>query len=843
MTNYNIKTIETKWQEKWEENKVFKSKPLEGKQKFYVLEMFPYPSGKIHMGHLRNYTIGDVVARFYKNNNYNVLHPMGWDSFGMPAENAAIENNTNPKLWTEQNIENMRKQLKSIGLSIDWDREISTCSEDYYKHQQKLFIDLYKNDLIYKKDSYVNWDPVDNTVLANEQVIDGRGWRSGAVVEKRKLSQWFLKISKFSNELLNDIDRLDSWPEKVKLMQKNWIGSSEGVELKFKVVNSSEVVQVFTTRPETLFGTAFLGLSVEHPFSKNFSEDSEFQSFKERCILDSNNKGEVNEKLGFNTGMVAEHPFLKNKQIPIFFTNYVLMEYGTGAIFGCPAHDERDFEFAKNYNLEYVSVIDHAEQTLPYTHQKAQDTIKNSGFLDGLKVGEAKKELIKQLIEKQIGRKKITFRLRDWGVSRQRYWGCPIPIIYREDGTVATVDEADLPVRLPENVDFSKKGNPLEKHPDWKFTTCKKTKQTAIRETDTLDTFFDSSWYFLRFCSPNNKKTPFEKTETNYWMGVDHYIGGVEHAILHLLYSRFFSRALVKSGYDVPIEPFNKLVTQGMVCHETFKTDEKKWINPKDVIIDKGNHFTFIDKQKVSVIKGRSEKMSKSKKNVVDPDEIISEYGADTARLFMISDSPPERDLEWSIDGIKGTFKYLNKIFNFLTENNFSFQTNLRMNKNEFNQNEANLYELVNSVISGYTEDIKNYRFNIAVAKIRDLSNQLMKSQVSKQLSDYAWSIFLRLASIIIPHFSSELAEISGHKGFIDDIMWPRTDKLASLKKDFIIVIQENGKKKGILQVSTEMTEKEVLGKIESSEKYSQILKENIKKVIYIPNKVINFVK
>ena len=584
---------------------------------------------------------------------------MGWDSFGMPAENAAIENNISPKVWTEQNIKNMRKQLKSIGLSIDWSREISTCSENYYKHQQKIFIDLYNNGFVYKKDSYVNWDPVDKTVLANEQVIDGKGWRSGATVEQKKLSQWFLKISDFSNELLKDLETLNDWPEKVKLMQKNWIGYSSGVEIKFKIKNSDQEILVFTTRPETIFGASFIGLSVEHSLTENFETNDKFKSFKKKC-LETNDKKIDEEKFGFNSNLFVEHPFLENEKIPIYFTNYVLTNYGTGAIFGCPAHDERDYDFAKRYNLKIISVIKKTKN-LPYVEKKDSDEIVNSSFLNKLNLKEAKSLITSKIVEKKIGRIKVSFRLRDWGVSRQRYWGCPIPIIYKEDGSVTTVEEKELPIKLPEDIDLSTQGNPLESHPTWKYTRCLKSNKPAIRETDTLDTFFDSSWYFLRFCSPKSSK-PFEDDEAKYWMSVDHYIGGVEHAILHLLYSRFFSRALKKSGYQVPNEPFKKLVTQGMVCHETYKTENKKWINPSEVIKEGEDFFTRINGKKIKVFRGRSEKMSKSKKNVVDPDLIISKYGADTARLFMISDSPPEKDLEWSIEGIKATHKYLNKI-------------------------------------------------------------------------------------------------------------------------------------------------------------------------------------
>ena len=667
MKKYNPEIIEKKWQNYWAEKRIYKSKADKTKKKFYVLEMFPYPSGKIHMGHLRNYTIGDVTARFYKLNGFNVLHPMGWDSFGMPAENAAIENNVNPKDWTENNIKSMKSQLMRIGLSIDWEREISTCDASYYKHQQKIFIEFFKNGLVYKKDSFVNWDPVDKTVLANEQVIDGKGWRSGAIVEKKKLSQWFLNISKFSEELLGDLNQLENWPEKVKLMQKNWIGMSEGAEIKFKISQSKLSIDIFTTRPETIFGASFIALSVEHPLSSQFLDDEKFLEFRNKCLKMQETKDSVQEKIGFHTSLFAEHPFIKNEKIPIFFSNYVLINYGNGAIFGCPAHDERDYHFAKEYNIPIKCIIKGKEKELPYCETNETDILINSEFLNEKNIKKAKETIVEKIEKLKIGRKCVKFRLKDWGVSRQRYWGCPIPIIYRKDGEILAVEDSELPIKLPNDIKLKSTGNPLENHPDWKKTKCPKTGMDAIRETDTLDTFFDSSWYFLRFCSPISSREPFEDEDISYWMPVDHYIGGVEHAILHLLYSRFFVRALKVCGKKLPKEPFKKLITQGMVCHETFRTKDNKWIEPKNVIKEKGTYWTNRGSKTIEVIKGRSEKMSKSKKNIVDPDSIVFTYGADTARLFMISDSPPERDLEWSIDGIKAMNKYLEKIYDLLS--------------------------------------------------------------------------------------------------------------------------------------------------------------------------------
>ena len=837
--------IEKKWQNLWDSRKLFTARK-DKKKKFYVLEMFPYPSGNIHMGHLRNYTIGDVIARFFKNNQFNVLHPMGWDSFGMPAENAAIENNLNPKVWTEKNISNMKKQLKSIGLSIDWEREISTCDSQYYKHQQKLFIDLYNAGLVYKKDSYVNWDPVDETVLANEQVIDGKGWRSGALVEKKKLSQWFLRISKFSKELLNDLRKLDQWPEKVRAMQKNWIGVSEGVEIIFEISEKNKKIKIFTTRPETIFGATFIALSVEHEISDLFDNDLEFVKFKDLCIKDQE-KRDSEEKVAFKTGLHVIHPF-NNKKIPVFFANYVLMDYGSGAIFGCPAHDKRDYDFALKNKLDIIKVIQDTNlSSLPYCETNKEDKIINSDFLNTLHPSKGKEKII-QIIEKsKVGGKKTDFRLRDWGVSRQRYWGCPIPIIYTEDGKALTVDEKDLPVKLPDDINFNISGNPLNNHPTWKNTKCYKTGKKATRETDTLDTFFDSSWYFLRFCSPIEESIPFKEDDTNYWMPVDHYIGGVEHAILHLLYSRFFSRALKYCNYNIPEEPFKKLVTQGMVCHETFKTADSKWINPNNVFSEKDqkgniNYYTKENGKKTLVLKGRSEKMSKSKKNVVDPDSIISDYGADTARLFMISDSPPERDLEWSIDGIKATYKFLKKIYDHL-QKDFLFIIELEPKViSKIKKEEKKTYNLIQKTIMGYTDDVKNYRFNTAVAKLREMANHALKTKMSASLSNYCWSIFLRLISIITPHFSDELAEISGYNEVLINLKWPDFDSSDLDEKIISIVLQVNGKKKFLIDAPFESDQEDILEIIRKNNNIPSSYYNNVKKVIFVKNRIINFV-
>ena len=588
---YNFKVVEKKWQNYWLKNKTFQAKIIKGKKKFYCLEMFPYPSGKIHMGHVRNYTIGDVLARYKSLQGYNVLHPMGWDSFGMPAENAARQNNLDPTKWTEKNILTMKDQLKKLGLSIDWDREISTCSADYYKHQQKFFLDLYDKDLVYRKENYVNWDPVDQTVLANEQVIDGKGWRSGAPVQRKKLSQWFFNISKFSDDLLQGLDRLDEWPNKVKVMQKNWIGKSFGCEIDFKVEGNQEVknISCFTTRPDTLFGFSFLAVSIDHPISKLYENNEDFTKFKDKCSKTGTTEESIAQaqKIGFKTNLLAVNPFDETKKVPVYFANFVLMDYGFGAIFGCPAHDQRDLDFALKYNLNIIPVIKPSDKANDFKVSKEAYTgpgvIFNSKFLNGLKAPEQSiLEAIKILEERKIGKKKINFRLKDWGVSRQRYWGCPIPIAYKKNNDIVKVPLEKLPIKLPEKINLNTNGNPLDHQENWKKIIIDGEECTL--ETDTLDTFVDSSWYFLRFCSPRNEDSGFDTNEVNYWMPVDQYIGGVEHAILHLLYSRFFTRALdYKIDKLKTKEPFKGLFTQGMVCHETYKDKNNKWLNPEEV--------------------------------------------------------------------------------------------------------------------------------------------------------------------------------------------------------------------------------------------------------------------
>ncbi|MDC1207697.1 leucine--tRNA ligase, partial [Candidatus Pelagibacter ubique] len=670
MDRYNFKIVEEKWQKFWDQNKTFSSRVDKNKKKFYCLEMFPYPSGKIHMGHVRNYTIGDVLARFKILQGYNVLHPMGWDSFGMPAENAARQNNLDPKTWTESNIETMRSQLKKLGLSIDWDKEISTCSENYYKHQQEFFLDLYDKGLVYRKENYVNWDPVDETVLANEQVVDGKGWRSGAIVERKKLNQWFFNISKFSEDLLQGLDALENWPNKVKVMQKNWIGKSFGCEVEFKIESEKpiESIKCYTTRPDTLFGFSFLALSIDHPLSKYYEEDKEFQKFREECSKTGTTEESIAsaEKLGFKTDMIAVNPLDKNMKVPVYFANFVLMDYGLGAVFGCPAHDQRDLDFAKKYNLKITPVVkpekdkDFEINNEAYT---GEGYLYNSDFLNGLKVpSESIIKTIEFLEKNNLGTKKTNYRLKDWGISRQRYWGCPIPMAYDENDQPIKIPKDMLPVKLPEIEKLSINGNPLDSEDSWKFFILDGKKYR--RETDTLDTFVDSSWYFLRFCSPHNLDRGFTQEEANYWMPVDQYIGGVEHAILHLLYSRFFMQALSYKNDDFKLkEPFDGLFTQGMVCHETYKDQNNKWLSPDEVTSEDGKKFYKKDSPSEQVLVGPTESMSKSKKNTIDPENIIKNYGADSVRLFILSDSPPEKDVQWSDQGMLASFKFVQKLW------------------------------------------------------------------------------------------------------------------------------------------------------------------------------------
>ena len=843
MERYNIKNIEKKWQDIWSTKKIDKATIDKNKKKFYCLEMFPYPSGKIHMGHVRNYTIGDVLARYKKMRGYNVLHPMGWDSFGLPAENAARENNLHPKIWTKKNIETMKKQLKLLGLSLDWDREISTCDPEYYKHQQEFFLELYEKGLVYKKDTYVNWDPVEDSVLANEQVIDGKGWRSGATVERKKLSQWFFNIKKFSQSLLDELSKLQNWPEKVKLMQKNWIGKSYGCEINFEIDNSktSEKIKIYTTRPDTIFGASFIALSVDHPIAKKFEKDKDFISFKTECSkMGTTEEALANaEKIGFNTNLLAIHPFQNKIKIPIYIANFVLMDYGTGAIFGCPAHDQRDLDFANKYKLKVLPVVRPKDQNIKkfIIKDKAftdDGILFNSDFLNNLEVSEAIKKVTETITKKKIGEKKITFRLKDWGISRQRYWGCPIPIVYKKDGEALAVSKKKLPVLLPDDVDLKVKGNPLEKHPSWKFSKLE-TGEEVIRETDTLDTFVDSSWYFLRFCSPKNKKYGYEIDDLKYWMPVDQYIGGVEHAILHLLYSRFFMRALAFKNKEFNyIEPFQSLFTQGMVCHETYKDKNNKWLYPEEV--EKNSEGNFVEKKnKEKVIVGSSEAMSKSKKNIVDPEEMINIYGADSIRWFMLSDSPPERDVQWSIDGVSAAYKFIQKLWKLSDEI-------LNEKNSKSSTDDINLEKAVNRTVYNVTKNLENFQYNVVIANMHEIYNLFSQHVVNKKTSAQTlkkeWEKIIMLLSPLTPHLSHECLEKINKKFY-----WPEYNLKLLEEKECKIVIQVDGKKRGILEMPINSEEKTIIEKSKKIDNVSKYLNNIVViKNIYIKNKLVNFI-
>ena len=839
MERLNFQAIEKKWQSVFEKEKLYYKK---SSKKFYCLEMFPYPSGKIHMGHVRNYTIGDVIARFKFMNGFNVLHPMGWDAFGLPAENAAKENKLHPKKWTEQNISEMKRQLKLMGLSIDWDLEISTCDENYYKHQQEIFIDFYKKGFVKRKENYVNWDPIEQTVLANEQVVNGKGWRSGAVVERKKLSQWFFDITKFSEDLLKGLDNLDNWPEKVKIMQKNWIGKSIGCEINFKILGQDKNVKVFTTRPDTIFGASFLAVSVDHPICNKFLKDEKYIKFKNECLkVGTTEEALANaEKIGFNTGLFADHPFIKDKKLPIYVANFILMDYGTGAIFGCPAHDQRDLDFAKKYNLEITEVVSE-NSTLPKNFKELSEayigegTLINSQFLNGLKVEPAKSKIIKEIEKLKIGEKKITFRLKDWGISRQRYWGCPIPMIHLQDGSIVPVEKSELPIKLPEDVDLNQSGNPLENHKSWKHTVYKKTGKPATRETDTLDTFVDSSWYFLRFCSPEKDSEPFDIKKVNYWMPVDQYIGGIEHAILHLLYSRFFMRALKKDNNKIKDnEPFKGLFTQGMVCHETYKDNNGKWLNPSEV--EKGDNGKFLkssDKTEVKV--GPSESMSKSKKNVVDPENMIKSYGADAVRWFILSDSPPEKDIQWSNQGVNAAYKFLQKIYNLCC-----IVKDRSKGKNTLDKN----FDLkMNSYVNKITKSINNFNLNVVVANVYEIYN-LFNDHLDKEITDKCLRNNLtNLMKILIPftpHIAYECLEMLGVK---EAKSWPKINTKLIQKEKIKIAIQINGKTRDVIEIEKGIDQNSVEKLCKKNIKIKdKISAKSIKKTIFVKDRIINFI-
>jgi leucyl-tRNA synthetase len=866
MTNrYNPREAEPRWQTLWEERGLFRASENDPRPKYYVLEMFPYPSGRIHMGHVRNYTMGDVVARYMRTRNHNVLHPMGWDAFGLPAENAAIERGVHPAKWTYDNIATMRGQLKSMGLSLDWSRELATCDLDYYHQQQKLFLDLLAAGLVDRKQRKVNWDPVDQTVLANEQVIDGRGWRSGALVEQREQPEWVFKITHYAQDLLDALRSLDRWPEKVRLMQANWIGRSEGLLVRFETARGAapaghDIIEVFTTRPDTLFGASFLGLSPDHPLAKAIAvRDAKAAIFIAECQHHGTSAAELETqvKLGYDTGLRVKHPVLDGAELPVFIANFILMEYGTGAIFGCPAHDQRDLEFARAYGLPVVPVVlppganakSFAFGDEAYT---GEGTLINSAFLDGLSVEAAKEKVAEYLTKRSVkgapqGERRTEFRLRDWGISRQRYWGCPIPMIHCESCGIVPVPDTDLPVKLPDDVTFEEAGNPLDRHPTWKHVACPQCGSPATRETDTMDTFVDSSWYFARFCSPHARE-PVDADAVGYWLPVDQYIGGVEHAILHLLYARFFTRAMHKTGHSPIDEPFKGLFTQGMVTHETYKDANGKWVTPKEVALRDGKRVLATTGEPITV--GPTESMSKSKKNVVDPDDIISAYGADTARWFVLSDTPPERDIEWTSGGVEGAYRFLQRVWRLV--NKAAQKGGRESAPAEMGSEALELRRATHKSIAAVTGAIDKLRFNVAIAHIYELANVLsagLNAAGETPAPDMQFALreaaemLVRIAAPMVPHLAEECWLALGNWGLLAEQPWPIPDPGLLAEDTVIIAVQVNGKRRDELRIARDAAKEDIeAAALRLDNVVRAIGGRQIKKVVIVPQRIVNVV-
>lgn len=843
-TRYNFRENEAKWQKAWEQASIYKAK--ETGTKYYVLEMLPYPSGRLHMGHVRNYTFGDVLARYKRALGYSVLHPMGWDAFGLPAENAAIQHHIHPQIWTLENVRFMKEELKSLGFSYDWDREVLTCSPEYYCQEQKLFLNFLKQSIAYRKESFVNWDPIEGTVLANEQVIDGKGWRSGAPIERRKLSQWFLKITHYAQDLLDDLSQLDHWPEQVKTMQVNWIGRSEGARIRFPLLETEEVLEVFTTRPDTLFGASFIGISPDHPFAEKLAKKvPALQTFITECrALGTSQKDiDVAEKKGFNTGFSVQHPFLKDHALPIYIANFVLMDYGTGAIFGCPAHDERDYAFAFKYKLPILPVVKSpSDELLPY---QGDGILINSDFLNGLSIEDGKKKALARLVAENLGRAEISYKLRDWGISRQRYWGCPIPIIHCSHCGIVPVPEDQLPVKLPQDVSFDQPGNPLDLHPTWKHVECPTCGKAAMRETDTFDTFMDSSWYFARYCSPHSSQ-PFEKKEAEFWMPVDQYIGGIEHAILHLLYARFFTKALRDCGYWTISEPFKNLLTQGMVCHETYRDQAGTWLYPHEVEKRDGQFFKVADGTPVKV--GRSEKMSKSKCNAVPVENIIKDYGADTARLFILSDSPPEKDFEWTEAGIEGSWRYINKIWRFvLSHLEILKKVEVSNVPPAFTEKALAIRKLTHKTVSSVSQVIEKFHYNRYIAHLREFSNAL--EEFTPVETSEEWALHEALTTLVLilapalPHLAEALWAELGQGSFVVNQPWPQPDAAFLKEEKVTLAIQVNGKMRGTIDISPNLKADEVQTLILALPAIQAHVQDKaVRKFIYVPEKIANVV-
>jgi leucyl-tRNA synthetase len=863
MLRYNPKEIEAKWQRVWSERSSFVAREEVGRPKAYVLAMFPYPSGRIHMGHVRNYTLCDVVARTKRAQGFNVLHPMGWDAFGLPAENAAIDNNVHPAVWTKSNIATMREQLQSFGLAIDWTREIATCDPDYYAHEQAMFLDFLEKGLAYRKESWVNWDPVENSVLANEQVIDGRGWRSGAVVEKRKLSQWSLRITAYAEELLKGLEHLPGWPEKVRLMQENWIGKSQGLRLKFALTGESAAahgidaatkIEVFTTRPDTLFGASFIGLSPDHPLTDALAAKNEgLAAFVAECHRQGTSQAELDtaEKKGVDTGLRVAHPFVEGRTLPVYVANFVLMEYGTGAIFACPAHDQRDLDFARKYGLPVLPVVvpegeKDGDFTIGAEAYTGPGRLAHSGFLNGLGVEEAKAAAIAKAEALGLGQGTTVYRLRDWGISRQRYWGCPIPIVHCPSCGIVPVPKEQLPVTLPEDVTFDQPGNPIDRHPTWKHTVCPSCGGPATRETDTFDTFFESSWYFARFCSPHSSAQAFDRTAVDYWLPVDHYIGGIEHAILHLLYARFFTKALRDCGYLGVDEPFTGLFTQGMVTHQTFQDEKGAWLFPTDVErLPDGTWKKLSDG--APVVAGRIEKMSKSKKNTVDPAVMIDAYGADAARLFILSDSPPDRDLEWTDAGIEGAWRYANRVFRLIAEPPFPPAPKGTAAPAEIGAKAKAARRVVHGAIAGVADDIEKMRINRAVARIRECTNAL--GELSAEEPGAAFVLregleaVVRLIAPMMPHLAEECWQMLGHERLVADEPWPEFDPAIARGEAVTVGVQVNGKMRGTIELPLDCDAAAAEAAALADEKIAAALGgKTPRRVIVVPNRIVNIV-
>ena len=851
MSKYNHSVIEKKWQKIWEDKRVFQAKTDVTKSKYYVLEMFPYPSGKLHMGHVRNYTMGDVIARYKMNTGHNVLHPMGWDAFGMPAENAAMASGGHPKEWTYSNIEVMKSQMRPMGWTLDWEREFATCDPDYYGKQQELFLDFLDAELVYRKNAVVNWDPVDMTVLANEQVENGRGWRSGAIVERKELTQWFFKISDYSEELLEAIDNLDSWPAKVKLMQSNWIGKSKGLEFDFEVKNprnNFEKIKVYTTRPDTLMGASFLGISADHPLAKELEkENKEISAFNQECRQMSTSEADMEkaEKKGIDTGLRVKHPLNSDWELPVWIANFILMDYGTGAIFACPAHDQRDLDFARKYNLPVIDTFFSLDDTskvsdIAFIPPKSEK-VKWVNHFAGIDVATGQEAIDKTIdfAEKNNWGKSVTnYRLRDWGLSRQRYWGCPIPVVHCESCGVVPEKKGNLPISLPDDVTFDIPGNPLDRHPTWRNCNCPACGKDALRETDTMDTFVDSSWYFARFTSPKSE-TPTAKEDVSYWMNVDQYIGGVEHAILHLLYSRFFARAMHITGHlpKTANEPFDALFTQGMVTHAIYKSvgsgGKDIYHYPEEVELREGKAFLTKNGKEVAIIP--SAKMSKSKNNVVDPVNIVDAFGADTARWFVLSDSPPERDVEWTASGAEAASKHLSRVYRIIDE--------ISKNNEASNEGDLDLLKDMHRTIHDVTQAIESFGFNAAIARLYAFTNNLAKSKAGTETKISAAKTLAQLMSPMTPHLSEELWEKLGEETLIAKQPWPTVDESLLTDENITMPIQINGKRRGQIEVKKDLNSTEIEKLAISEVVVQKALNGNApKKVIVVPGRIVNVV-